>query len=65
MLYFILGFIAGAVFAVLAFDISTRGTLWLDMADEDTPYLFVEVTRGSMGDILKSKYVVFKVSKRA
>lgn len=65
MLYFILGFIAGGVFAVLLCDISNRGTLWLDTSDKESPYLFVEVTRGTMGDILHSKYVVFKVSKRA
>lgn len=64
MLYFILGFLSGILVALVGVDISSRGNLCLDVTEPDSPYLFVEISRGTMNDILSSKYVVFKVTRR-
>ena len=62
MIYLFLGMLIGAIGTVIGNNIMNRGNLVLDDSDPSSPYLFLEITRGNMGDIMNSKYVIFKVS---
>lgn len=65
MIQIIIGILIGSFLSAVGFAVFNRGTLVVDTSDTDSPYIFLEITKGNMNDILNSKYVMFKVSERA
>lgn len=61
MLYFMLGVIAGFVFAVLCFSRLVIGKL-MRVQDEDGVYPFMELKDPNVNAIFKKKYVVLEIS---
>lgn len=61
MLNFVLGFIAGFVFAVLCFSRLVIGKL-MRVQDEDGVYPFMELNDPNINNIFDKKYVVLEVS---
>lgn len=60
MLYLVLGFITGFVFAVLCFSRLVIGKL-MRVQDEDGVYPYMELNDPNINNIFKKKYVVLEV----
>lgn len=61
MLCFVLGFIAGFIFAVMCFSRLVIGKL-MRVQDEDGVYPFMMLNDPNVNNIFKKKYVILEVS---
>lgn len=61
MLYLVVGFITGFVFAVLCFSRLVIGRL-MRVQDEDGVYPYMELYDPNVNNMFKKKYVVLEVS---
>ena len=64
VLLFLLGFMVGIVFFLICLVVRSVGTLRVDQSDPtEPPYLFLELDK-PVENIIKEKYVLFKVIKK-
>ena len=64
VLLFLLGFMVGIVSFLVYLIVRSVGTLRVDQSDPtEQPYLFLELDK-SVENIIKEKYVLFKVIKK-
>ena len=62
-LMFLIGAMVGYILTTVISRLRTAGILKVVTADEDGPYLFLELSQ-NVGDVSKKKYISFKIANQ-
>lgn len=61
---FVLGFIIGCLFVIIARRVKSIGALRVDRTDPDGPYIFLELDKDEMPVLTRQTYVLMRVYLR-
>ena len=62
--YVLIGIAIGAMLTAIGYGVKSRGNLVVDTTDPESAYIFLEIEKGDVRQIMNSKYVVLKTSIR-